>query len=165
MKIDAVMKKLEKFHGKSKEIKVKNDDGEDIVFKIYQLPMKYMPLFTKIQMFNQKLGIKEPEKGEERQDPDLSLLNKEELTEYANSMKDLVLTSLAFSICVDEGLITYNDVEKGMPADVVDKVKGGVELMGLSFVNRFAEAIFEQSAMEDEEGGDSKKSSGKSERK
>ncbi len=154
MKIDRIIKKLEKFHGKPTEIEIENDDEEKVKFKIYQLPMKYMPLLSRVQMYYKKLGIKEGSNEE----PDLSKLSSAEFQDYSETLKDLVSTTFAFSMCVDEGIFNYTDVDKGLPTNIVEKVKEAVEMMGVVYLNKLSKAIFEANAGEEKEGDAQKKS-------
>jgi len=151
-KLDAIIEKLNKFHGKPNEIKLKNDEGIEIPFKFYQLPMRYFPLMTKFQAMHQK-GSKKNKEGKE--EFDMELLNSNEQKEYYEALSEFISTSMAFSICIDDGLIQYNETERGLPKETLDKVKSMVELMSFEYLTELAEAVMGVYAT----GGDATKKS------
>jgi len=151
-----VFAKLDKFHGKSEVVELQNDEGETVKFKLYQLPLKYMPLLTKLQAFQSRITTKQPVKDFDSknrnkmvekvvENTDFSKLSATELEEYHRLTKDILVTTMAFSICIDEGLLNYSDIAKGIPSTMIEQVKTSVELMSMSYLDKFMTAIFELS--------------------
>ncbi len=138
-KIDGLMAKLDKYHGKPSEIVIENDDGEKDVWKMYPLPNKYLPLMLKIQQIIQKAPTTKGEDGNEV--PDSSKLSEEDQDKLADLNRELVVTSIAFSMCIQEGILDYKSFEGGAPEVVIDKVKTAVNGMSSVYLQKFMDGI------------------------
>ena len=138
MSMENLLAKLDKYHGKPNEVEIENDDGEIDKWLIYPLPNKYLPLMLKIQQVIQRAPTKQVD-GKEV--PDTSALKEEDQEKLADLNRELVVTSIAFSMCVQEGLLDYKTFDKGVPERKIESVKQAVNGMNAAYFQKFMEGI------------------------
>ncbi len=136
--VDNILAKLEKYHGKVKRIEVENDDGVRESWPIYPLPTKYLTKFLKMQRITESAPTKNVD-GKEV--PDTDKLSDEDRATLMEMNIDLVSTTLAFSQCVEEGLLDYKNFDKGTPDRIIETVKNAVSNMSAPNLQKFMEAI------------------------
>ena len=136
----ALLAKLDKYHGKPKEITIKNDDGESETWKIYPLPSKYFPLMVRVQEV-----IKEAKNKvvDGKEVPDVETLTSEQKAQLFELNKEVTIKTIAFSMGVQEGVFNYRDFDKKMMDSEIEQIEAAVERMSMEYLQQFMEAIGE----------------------
>jgi hypothetical protein len=139
--------RLKKYHGKPTKFMLKNDDGTEEEWSIYPLPARYLDLTTESQSIISDAPVKTDDDGKEMFDKDkqpirdMAKLPEKDLKRFQELNKEILITSIAFSECIREGVLTYKDFEGGVPDKIIEEAKEAVGYMSQNYLGQIMIAV------------------------
>lgn len=139
--------RLKKYHSRPKTFMIKNNDGEEEEWNIYPLPAKYMDLTVELQSIindaPNKLDLDGNEIVDDKGNPikDPSKLPADLKKRMRELNIEILITSIAFSECINSGELNYDNFSKGVPDNIINEAREAVELMSQDYIAEIMVAV------------------------